>query len=484
MKSFFKISALFIFTLVFTQNLQANLLTNEWVFIESKLNRLHLDVKMGNTAAKTPVWMYSQNGSTAQQWKLENAGDGYYYIKSRRSGLYLDVQGGSKQAKAVIWQYPLNRTDAQKWKPVPAGDGYYYLRAKISGLYLDVQGGRTQVKTPVWQYPLNRTDAQKWKLKRVAGNSADATSGNNNGNSNIPGRYNLPEKFRPAFANMPVWRLQLRVTTSGNDKANTDDKVYVQLTNAASSKYFLDRAGDDREKNKVNTYDILDPNIRTMKDIQMLKLVILGNDGWCVQKVELLVNDVNTAVFKKSYRSCQWLDGDSGAGPSLLISGSELRRYAGWRHQAGNKAIWLPPTVIKRATLEEIVESYIGHMMDAQPSMRKLKFGKKYGRAYVEATRVSGNKLHFDLDLAYDSAVDLETDVDFDLVVQCQNNQLNLEAQAIRGELNVPIISSIVRIFKSDFAKMKMCHVNFAGTAVAFCPNIRVESNGDISIRP
>ena len=134
--------------------------------------------------------------------------------------------------------------------------------------------------------------------------------------------------------------------------------------------------------------------------------------------------------------------------------------------------------------METMVESYVGHMMDVEPSMKKLKFGKKYGRAYVEAKQAGANRLKFDLDLAYDAAVDLETDVDFDLVVNCKNNKLSLQAQSVKGELNVPVISSLIRIFKSDFAKMKMCHINFGSSSVAFCPNIRVLPNGDISIRP
>ena len=40
--------------------------------------------------------------------------------------------------------------------------------------------------------------------------------------NNIPGRYNLPDHLRPAFENMPVWRLQLRVKTGNRKHANTE----------------------------------------------------------------------------------------------------------------------------------------------------------------------------------------------------------------------------------------------------------------------
>lgn len=302
--------------------------------------------------------------------------------------------------------------------------------------------------------------------------------------NNIPGRYNLPDHLRPAFESMPVWRLQLRVKTSGIKNANTDSEVYVKLTPSKSSIYYLDRAGDDREKNKVNTYDILDPNIRTMRDIKMLQLMIKGNDGWCVKSIEILVNDVNLPVFSKRFKSCQWLDGNSHNGPSLYISGKQLRKHRGWRFTSRNKAIWLPPTIIKRATLEQMVESYVGHMMNTVPAMRKLEFGKKYGRAYVEAKKVGADKLHFDLDLAYHKVVDIETDVDFDLVIGCNNNKIKLQAQSVKAKVNIPIVSRLVRIFKSNFAKMNMGNFNFGNSNVPFCPSIKVTNSGDIALRP
>jgi hypothetical protein len=302
--------------------------------------------------------------------------------------------------------------------------------------------------------------------------------------TDIPGRYNLPDHLRPSFESMPVWRLQLRVKTSGIKNANTDDEVYVQLTSATSSIYYLDRAGDDREKNNVNTYDILDPNIRTMRDIKMLKLMIKGTDGWCVQSIEILVNDVNRPVYTKRYKTCQWLDGNDHDGPSLYISGTKLRKHPGWRYTSQNKAIWLPPTIIERYKLEQMVESYVGHMMNTNPDMRKLEFGKKYGRAYVEAKKAGANTLHFDLDLAYHKGIDLATDVDFDLVIQCSNNKISLKAQSVKAKVNIPIVSRLVRLFKSNFAKMNFGNFNFGNSNVPFCPSIKVSNAGDILLRP
>ena len=306
------------------------------------------------------------------------------------------------------------------------------------------------------------------------------------GEEKVVSLNSMPNNLRPAFENIPVWRLQLRVKTSGIKNANTDDEVYVKFTGDRTSKYFLDRAGDDREKNKVNTYDILDPNIGTIRDIKFMHIMIDGNDGWCVKSVELLVNDVKTPVFSKNYKSCHWLDGDGKKGPSLYITGKELRKSSSWKYTNKNKSIWLPPFLIKRATIEAMVESYVGHMMNAEKEMRNLEFGKKFGRAYVEAKKAGSNRLQFDLDLKYkiNNAPDPEIDVDFDLVVNCQNKQISMSAQSVRGQLNIPLATKLIRKFKSCFAKMDMGNFSFAPTNVDFCPTIKVKSNGDISIRP
>ena len=107
-----------LFLFFFSSNLlaQGYIYPNKWYFIESALSKLHLDVRGGSKQAKADIWMYRQNNTAAQKWKLVEAGGGFYYIQSQVSGLVLDVRGGSKAAKTQIWQYTKNGTDAQKWE--------------------------------------------------------------------------------------------------------------------------------------------------------------------------------------------------------------------------------------------------------------------------------------------------------------------------------------------------------------------------------
>lgn len=399
---------------------QANIPANQWVFIESKVSRLHLDVKMGSLAAKTLVWMFSPNGTAAQQWKFENAGGGYYYIKSRRSGLYLDVQGGSKQPKAMIWQFPLNRSDAQKWKPIPAGNGHYYLQAKVSGLYLNVQGGRKETKTPVWQYALNRSDAQKWKLKVVAGNTSD------NANQQL------------AFEDIPVWKMTLSFKTSHRDNAGTDDEIYLYFGEHQDGyrNFFLDKGGDDRERGDIDTYEIMDPRIKTIRDIKKMKIRKYGEDGWNFNEVKLYVN--GALIFEKYYREGQWIDNYSKKHPwDLTISGSELRQNPNWRYTTKNQGIKTAPKYLRLSSVEKMMESYFGHQMNANGKRRRWEFGKKSGRAYVEGRTYQANKLLFDLDLVryptdiYDVTkklgIEIEMDVDFWLTFDWNGSLMDID---------------------------------------------------------
>ena len=300
----------------------------------------------------------------------------------------------------------------------------------------------------------------------------------------IPGRYNLPDNFRPSFEDVAVWRLQLRVKTSGYENANSDSELQVQFRNNTSSIYYLDNGGDDREKNKTDVYDIIDPNIRTMRDIHFMKFTIKGNDGWCFSKIELLVNGAPIPVFRKSFSGKKCIDKDSNHGATYRISGSQLRSSPTWKHLNTNRAIWLPPSIIKRRTLENMVESYVGHLMNADPNMKKndLEYGYKHGSRYVEATKKAKNKLHFDLDLKSHYGIDFEVDVDFDLVIKCENNKLVLSAESVKGEADIPILSSILNVFGSCLLKMKMGNFSFGNANLPFCPRVNVTNSGDVTL--
>ena len=113
-----------------------------------------------------------------------------YTLVYGASKMSLDVQGGSIAAGVAVWQYTPNGTDAQHFRFEDAGDGFVYIRT-LAGLYLTAElvaeGSDGQVPIEVRQDrkvghgPLAVTqnaDRQRWKVtvsSVVALNSDDHT---------------------------------------------------------------------------------------------------------------------------------------------------------------------------------------------------------------------------------------------------------------------------------------------------------------------
>jgi uncharacterized repeat protein (TIGR03806 family) len=103
---------------IFTQNP-----TNGIYTITARHSGYALDVMYANDAAGTTVWQYMPNGTLAQQWFVEDAGDGYVHIISNLPNqLYLDLDGNNPANGTDIHIWPANGTTAQDWKLVPVDD--------------------------------------------------------------------------------------------------------------------------------------------------------------------------------------------------------------------------------------------------------------------------------------------------------------------------------------------------------------------------
>jgi hypothetical protein len=106
-----------------------------------------------------------------------------YTLVYDTSKMCLDIQGGSMAVGAAVWQYTPNGTDAQHFRFEDAGDGFAYIRT-LAGLYLTAQhvtqgpNGHTSIEVrqerKVEHGPIaaeHHTDHQRWKL---AASSVDA----------------------------------------------------------------------------------------------------------------------------------------------------------------------------------------------------------------------------------------------------------------------------------------------------------------------
>jgi hypothetical protein len=68
--------------------------------IQSVTSQMVLDVKGGDLSPRTPVWQFGANGTTAQKFAFEDAGDGFVYIRSNVSNLYVTVDMGHEPVLA------------------------------------------------------------------------------------------------------------------------------------------------------------------------------------------------------------------------------------------------------------------------------------------------------------------------------------------------------------------------------------------------
>lgn len=122
-----------------------------------------LDVSGHGTSDGSNIQIYQKNGSAAQKFYVEHAGNGWYIISNTVPKKCLDVEGGSNKSGTNVQLYQSNGSDAQKWRFYSTGDGYYTIMNKY-GCYLDVKDGSAKNDSNVQAYAYNGTNAQKWKL--------------------------------------------------------------------------------------------------------------------------------------------------------------------------------------------------------------------------------------------------------------------------------------------------------------------------------
>ena len=70
--------------------------------LEFAASQMMLDVESGNPAPQTPLWQFMRNGSPAQDFAFEDAGDGYVYIRSNVSNLYVTVDAGLHESTLAV----------------------------------------------------------------------------------------------------------------------------------------------------------------------------------------------------------------------------------------------------------------------------------------------------------------------------------------------------------------------------------------------
>lgn len=161
---------------IFTRNSKG-----QWIISSAWDSRYVFDLNGAKLDNGNKVQIYTQNGSSAQAWKLlkvlnsreeidhlaqmnkNTLSDGMYTLNSALNTSYvLDVNGGSKANFGNIQLYQSNNTMAQGWKVSHDSKGYVTFINVGSGKALDVKDGSTKNGQNISQYTSNNTYAQKW----------------------------------------------------------------------------------------------------------------------------------------------------------------------------------------------------------------------------------------------------------------------------------------------------------------------------------
>ena len=137
--------------------------------ISSALNRdLALDVQWGSVEEKANVWLYENNGSDAQRWRVTNEADGTLKIVNVASGKLLDLMWGGTSSGTNVWQYTDNGTQSQRWRAIMNSDGSVTLRSVLApSLVLDVSNGVAASRANIQAYERNSTIAQNFFFEKA-----------------------------------------------------------------------------------------------------------------------------------------------------------------------------------------------------------------------------------------------------------------------------------------------------------------------------
>lgn len=125
---------------------------------------LAIDVDYARKENRTNIKVFKSSAkNVAQEWTFVKRGD-YYIIRNPYSGKVLDVANGNISSNTNVWLYEDNDSCAQRWKLIPhdASGGYVIANACNEKMALDVQDFATNVQVYMRWGDYNK--AQIWRI--------------------------------------------------------------------------------------------------------------------------------------------------------------------------------------------------------------------------------------------------------------------------------------------------------------------------------
>jgi len=264
-------------------------------------------------------------------------------------------------------------------------------------------------------------------------------------------------RSNPAFctytldtANIPVWRLELRVKVADFSGAGLGDeplRVYVGgNVERAPVLTVLDYGRADFDRADHFTYDLNLGHIKDLNDVTNLILSNRSTDALYIEEFSFRVNQRD--VFSRHFGTTADSALRIGDSYSYSVDFTELRSDPSWQLFVatskqfpgfdllalidglpdGRKQIVIPADQIVSRT-----ESLVGHMLNVDQDIRdRFRWGFITGPA-VEVSKADDKTLHFDLDLEakINNWPNPALDLDFDIEVasRCDNatHKLNVD---------------------------------------------------------
>lgn len=288
---------------------------------------------------------------------------------------------------------------------------------------------------------------------------------------------------------VPLWRIQLELHVCDKSDAGTDNGFGVILNDTTA--FRVDTAADDLERNRTYTYDIVTPSVTRVSDIDQLTLFLQGNDGVCIDRMKLLFNEAGP-FFERTISGGRWLDGDSNSTtPVYTVTSAALRGSSTWNLGGTRASAAVRPSVIRRASLETMIEASIGHAIHGT----NIQWGHIYNGKAVEMTARQSNdpaaSHRVDLDLEADVPYyfNPEVDVDYLSTYACMDGRISATASQIKTEVSGRgpdwIFTAInwVMNFGVGFLEDRINNLGEPGFSgyVAGCPTMITETDGDLA---
>lgn len=284
------------------------------------------------------------------------------------------------------------------------------------------------------------------------------------------------EVLAPYPENEPVLFVEVRLETANIEDAGTDDHVYVSLNKSNST--LLDYPRNDFDRGSSNRYHLSNNGIREINDLHSIAIYKNGSDGWCISKVELIINE--WSAFSEVYEPCIWLDNDNGHDREHTIRYLSLRSpdEIPEKYPAESVPIERRLTdalIITNDELVSIVQSEVGNRLHELPLPLGVSsiFWGHFHDDPVTVTSPAFNKLHVDLDLGVAvPGPNPDVDVDFDIVFSCTDGTVKLAIE----DLEIETSSFWTNPFVPDDIALEDQTVVTGGTS---CPEILFQGGND-----